>query len=249
MLEWGKVEEVDTPTYKKINAEIRVIINDFKAQVPKFKWGGKFIKSKLWEYPRAFLWLDALRTKLKRDITVIDFGCGYSPFPQFLHTRGFNVIAIDDNSNPYFNNNLVPDHYSGPKYWIGDIREYAGEKVDAIVSCSVIEHVKVKTLNEIFEKFKSLLKPDGAQAHLIDFYFPERTWPLGEAYGNVRVNFWDLANKFNFHVPDSKRCPESPDFDLELLRPELKMFIKDIGRCEDRVFIGDDIMFKLGDDI
>ena len=68
---------------------------------------------------------------------VMDFGCGASPFPQFLVDNGFEVWGVDNNAMCTMGK---IDKDSQVRYWVGDILDL-DEKFDAIFSCSVLEHV------------------------------------------------------------------------------------------------------------
>jgi cyclopropane fatty-acyl-phospholipid synthase-like methyltransferase len=166
----------------------------------------------------------------------MDFGCGFSPFPQFLAKQGFEVWGVDDNSQ---NTMGEVDKHGSVKYYIGNILDL-DEKFDAIISCSVIEHITEADVDLIFPKMRELLGENGKMCHVIDHYFPE--------YGQrTRVNFTEMAKKFGFAV-DETFCPEHPDFvsrtmdkiDFMYYPHKTGLFIKP-ARREARIMIGDDV--------
>lgn len=123
-------------------------------------------------------------------------------------------------------------------YYIGSILNL-DEKFDAIVSCSVIEHILEADVDLIIPKMRELLGENGKMCHVIDHYFPE--------YGRrMRLNFTEFAKKFGFTV-DETMCPEHPDFvsksmdkiDFMFYPHKTGQFIKP-ARREARILIGDD---------
>ena len=170
----------------------------------------------------------------------MDFGCGFSAFPQFLAKQGFEVWGVDDDSH----NTMDRAQKGTPvNYHIGSILDL-DEPFDAIVSCSVMEHITEADVDLILPKMRELLGENGKMCHVIDHYFPD--------YGRrMRLNFTEFAKKFGFTV-DETMCPEHPDFVSKSMdkidfmfypharNDEAGVYMKP-ARREARVLIGDDV--------
>lgn len=218
---------------------------------PEVRW----LDFKTWEYPKVFQWLKQLQSSIlttwwvdgephqtPTKLKVMDFGCGYSPFPQYLAENGFEAWGVDDDSTDYIRNlgleNLKIAH-PDVNYYVGDIRDL-DEKFDAIVSCSVMEHIPGRKIDSIFEKMRELLGENGKMCHVVDHYFPE--------YGRrIRMNFLATVRQLGFSA-DETMCPEHPDFvsksmdkiDFMYYPHRTGRFIKP-ARREARIMIGDDV--------
>ncbi len=248
MLVWESKTEAGSDEFKEVVKGIRAIGDrmadkfgvSHKKLFPEIRW----LDFKMWEYPKVFQWLKKSGAK-----KVMDFGCGYSPFPQYLAENGFEVWGVDDDSTDYIRNlglkNLQKAH-PDVHYYVGDIRDMT-EKFDAIISCSVVEHIPAIKIDSIFEKMKELLGENGKMCHIVDHYFPD--------YGKrMRMNFLATVRQLGFSA-DETMCPEHPDFVSKsmdkidfMYYPHRKNELNDgVGhfmkpaRREARIMIGDDV--------
>ena len=184
-----------------------------------------------------FQWLKKFGAK-----KVMDFGCGFCPFPQFLANEGFEIWGVDDDSGGYIKElglDNLKKAYPDVHYYIGNILDF-DERFDAIISCSVVEHIPSNEATPIFEKMRELLGENGKMCHIVDHYFPE--------YGNrMRMNFTETVKQLGFSA-DETMCPEHPDFvsksmdkiDFMYYPHKTGAFLKP-ARREARIMIGDDV--------
>jgi 2-polyprenyl-3-methyl-5-hydroxy-6-metoxy-1,4-benzoquinol methylase len=192
-----------------------------------------FNYSKVWEYPFALHWLDKLAQHLgKTSLKIMDFGCWLCPFPEYLAQMGHTVWGVDDDSWGHIRQCGALELYPHVKYHIADVRTLVGGEFDAIISCSVLEHIEPTLRIELLNHLKSMLQPQGKQMHMVDFYFPEK--PNRD---HQRMNFWDVATRMGWDVGEVRLCPGSPDFNFNALRGEIS-FVR--GDKEARIAIGDD---------
>jgi hypothetical protein len=251
MLIWESKIEVNDKKFLKITKRIREIgeilismcgtdpppINKKGYEIfPDSLWCKDF---KIWEYPKMFFWLKKLQEQYNRPLKIIDFGCGFSPFPQFLAENGFDVWGIDNNyrdglyetSRPPIGINNMKKAYPDVHYHVGEIYEL-NDKFDAIVSLSVLEHINEKELEKIYAAIKKLLS-SGKSCHIVDYYFPDK-YPRMD-----RINFIKLVKTFNFSY-DSYLCPGTVEFDFPNLLKRKKDFLFPEQKTS-RILIGDDV--------
>lgn len=241
MLVWESKTEAESDEFKAIANAIRVTGNGLvdidDKRHPGFFPENRWLDFKTWEYPKVFQWLKKSGAK-----KVMDFGCGFSPFPQFLANEGFEVWGVDNDSNDYIKNiglENLQKAYPDVHYYVGDILDL-DERFDAIISCSVIEHIPKAETDLIFPKMRELLGENGKMCHIVDHYFPE--------YGRrMRMNFTETVKALGFSA-DETMCPEHPDFvsksmdkiDFMYYPHKTGVFLKP-ARREARIMIGDDV--------
>lgn len=226
MLVWA--DKSDVEKYSGIFTELEIMTPE-----PKLITIGGF---KVWEYPFVCAWLEKFSKSvdLGRKVRVMEFGCGRSPFPQFLVNRGFEVWGVDNDSWNF--KNQMTD--IGVNYWVGNVMNFDRDiKFDAIVSCSVIEHIPNDAARiKVMKKLRSLLYPHGKMLHAIDFYYPEFKPQPGR-----RINFYDLCKSVGFGLGDLSMCPGSPGFNFENVRNKLNLVSVNKTKPQSRIAIGDDI--------
>lgn len=201
---------------------------------------------KVWEYPFVYLWLEKLSEKLDLDrkLRVMDFGCGRSIFPEFLARKGFEVWGVDTDEHGYiapFKEN-INKQYPNVIYWIGSVFDFDLCKFDAIISCSVLEHLIPQEFRvKVIRRLKELLESHGKMVHVVDFYFPEMLAGPGS-----RTDFYELGQIFGWDVGDPAMCPGSSIFDFNKIRGRINFIlpiiqpIKPHKRLQARIAIGDD---------
>ncbi len=82
-----------------------------------------FYAARLWEYPYVYY-----AGEFKREMKVLDVGCGMNPFTIFLKKKiGCNIIGAD------------PDHFtSGIKYKCHGVSKEFREKTSSLRSCAAL---------------------------------------------------------------------------------------------------------------
>lgn len=241
MLIWEDLKQVDifSPISDEI-AEVGKPVRHFMPGHSQFKdvWTRSF---KAWEYPFIYLWLEKLSEKLNlnRKLKVMDFGCGRSPFPEFLARKGFGVWGVDNDRSGFIRpiKKEMKLYYPNTFYWIGEIFDFDAVKFDAIVSCSVIEHLLPQEYKvKVIKKLKELLEPHGKMLHIVDFYFPEM-----KAKKNHGTNFYELGKIFGFNIGDPAMCPGAPDFNFDKIKEKINFITPEEAKTQARIAIGDDI--------
>lgn len=227
MLVWA--DNKDVKGHSSIFKEISAITPE-----PKDVTIGGF---KVWELPFVHAWLERLSKSLNLDrkVRVMDFGCGRSPFPEFLVSKGFEVWGVDDNSWKFMNS--LED--SGVNYWVGDVLNFdKNVKFDAIVSCSVFEHIISNAARiKAVKKLKSLLHNHGKMLHVIDFYYPEM-----RASEGISTDFYAFGRAAGFDLGDLTMCPGAPDFNFDAnVRNKINLVSVNKDKPQSRIAIGNDI--------
>ena len=241
MFEWEDKTALDS--YRAIADEIEEVGRPARHFMPGHKtmknvWTQSF---KAWEYPFVFLWLEKLAKNLKLDrkLKVMDFGCGRCAFPEFLARKGFEVWGVDNDANNFIKpiRKEIDKHYPHVTYWLGDVLDFNKAKFDAIISCSVIEHIlPSSTRLGAVQKLRDLLEPHGKMLHIADYYFPEM-----KTRKKNQIDFLELCTRFGFSVGDQKMCPGSPEFDFDIVRKRANLIIPSNRKTEARVAVGDDV--------
>jgi 2-polyprenyl-3-methyl-5-hydroxy-6-metoxy-1,4-benzoquinol methylase len=238
MLVWEDKEQFQDTT--EIAAELerigRPVIDRYnKPKVLHDQENGRywFKHSKVWEYPFAVWWLKQLAERLgKQSLKVMDFGCWLCPFPEYLAQQGHEVWGVDDDSWGYFKQCDVGEYYPHVNYHVADVRTLGESDFDAIISCSVLEHIEPVLRIDLLKHLGGMLQPDGKQMHLVDFYFPEMP-----GRDSQRMNFHQVAAKMGWGVPDLSLCPGADEFHFPLVRNRIRFVRKDL---EARIATGDD---------
>ncbi len=179
-----------------------------------------------------FGWLQKSQAK-----KVMDFGCGVSPLPQFLTENGFEVWGVDNDTEGYIKEigvDNVGSNYSNVHYH--DNLFDLDEKFDAIISCSVLEHLKDEDERiKIYQRMKEMLNPGGKVCHIVDYFFPEE---MKRRKPGREVNFATLADTFGITY-DPKTCPGAKSFDFEKIRSDIDFMFP--HRFMARIMVAHDI--------
>jgi len=237
MFKWGTKDRQFSEEFVKIVKDIQKIATDINKTHPRFLHPVNLgIGSKGWELPVLVIWLQDLQKKLNKKIRVMDFGPAYSPLPQLLQDYGFEVVGLDNDQSKCFRRKPIYKAFPNINYFIGTIHDYAPtERFDAIVSASVIEHIRPDVLDKALTCMRHLLQPDGKMAHVADFIFPDKTMS-----GTYKIDFFKLGKDFNFNIPNEKMCPGSPTFDWDYVKKTENLIDENMGNAT-RLLIGDDI--------
>jgi len=91
---------------------------------------------------------------------ILDAGCGSGRDSAFFANEGFNVIGVDLSEKL-----LEIARIAAPraKFYSADIRHLSFEKnmFDGIWACSSLVHIKHNEMQSVFNKFYSIMKPEG----------------------------------------------------------------------------------------
>ena len=133
----------------------------------------------------------------RKDILILDFGAGRSPFGAFLNRIGYqNVTCLDktDAWHPEINQETYNKKYGTYiKYIRIDITKGYNGKYDVIFSASVLEHIKDRGIR-VLQILSKNLKADGLFIHVADY--------------NRGINFKKLIK--NCNLPISYKSEETP---------------------------------------
>ncbi len=129
----------------------------------------------------------------RKDISILDFGAGISPFGAYLNHIGYkNVTCLDKKGgwHPEINQETYNKKYDAyVRYIKTDITQNYDGKHDVIFSASVLEHIGDNGMKAI-QSLSRFLKPNGLFIHVVDYESSERV-----------VNFKDLID--NCDIPIS----------------------------------------------
>ena len=153
-------------------------------------------KLKAWELSIIFRQIQK-RFGERKDISILDFGVGASPFGAYLNHVGYQSVTCLDLENgwlPKINQKIYNERYDAHvRYIKTDITQGYDEKHDVIFSASVLEHIPDRGL-EALRALSECLKSDGLFIHVADY-------PKG-------INFKKLIE--NCSIPISYKPEETP---------------------------------------
>lgn len=162
MLIWANKNEVNSEI---INSIVRLSSKELGYRYDDLKE-----RSKAWE-------LSIILRQVQRhfgerkDISILDFGAGISPFGAYLNHIGYQFVTCLDKKAGWFpkvNQEIYNREYNAHvKYVKIDISNYDG-KHDVIFSASVLEHIEDKGF-EAMRILSKCLKPDGLFIHAADY--------------------------------------------------------------------------------
>jgi len=137
----------------------------------------------------------------RKDISILDFGTGKSPFGAYLNHLGYQDVTCLDIKRGWhrkMNEGRYNREYNASvKYVKTDITQDYDGNHDVICSASVLEHIEAKKRIDVMRALVKHLKPGGLFIHVVDY----------ESTKSV-VNFKDLIN--NCSIPISYNPGETP---------------------------------------
>lgn len=161
MLLWAKKNE--------INMEIIRPIGEMYDKAVRIKGLENFLKA--WELSIIFKQIQEYFGS-RKDISILDFGAGRSPFGAFLNHIGYEFITCLDLVNgwhPEINQEIYnKKHNACVKYVKTDVTKDHDEEYDVIFSASVLEHIKDRGIGAM-QILSNCLKPDGLFIHVADY--------------------------------------------------------------------------------
>ncbi|NVM34376.1 MAG: class I SAM-dependent methyltransferase [Candidatus Lokiarchaeota archaeon] len=146
--------------------------------------------NKYWEYP----WVLA-NLRLKKEISILDVGCGKSPIQFLLSDLGLNVYGVDSGENVQWhgiNRKLAKSYGCRIEYRHerGEALSFRDNFFDRVCCVSVIEHCRAKKVDieqmtplthddlylqqKIVKEMIRVLKPGGICVITVDFFIPRR---------------------------------------------------------------------------
>ncbi len=141
----------------------------------------------------------------KKEINILDFGCGNGTTPVYFKSKGYNVFGIDvipdaieecKRRLPDSKNNFVLiDHGD-------DVDNLFDQKFDIIFSRQVLYYMSDSDMNRTLNQFNSMLKPGGfvyftmmgTQNHYYQFAKPEKHDGLQQVTLTGRLNETSYIN-------------------------------------------------------
>jgi len=109
----------------------------------------------------------------RKDISILDFGVGVSPFGAYLNHIGYEFITCLDMEagwHPEINQGIYnKKHNACVKYIKTDVTKGHNEEYDVIFSASVLEHIKDKGQRKVMQILSNCLKPGGLFIHVADY--------------------------------------------------------------------------------
>lgn len=158
MLIWAKESEVDA---------------EFKDKFREM-YGAIFVKAfKPWEFSIILRQIQG-HFGDRRDISILDFGTGESPFGAYLNHLGYGDVTCLDKIRGWhwkMNNVTYNKRFNAHvKYVKTDIvlNEYRVE-LDVILSASVLEHIEDEKRVEVMRAIFRHLKSNGLIIHVVDY--------------------------------------------------------------------------------
>lgn len=128
--------------------------------------------------------------KIKRQGSILDFGCGTGEFLQTMKSSGWHIQGLEVSDSA----RQKAEELNGQKF-IRSLDEISGAQFDVITAWHVIEHVP--ELTQTVKKLKEVLKQDG----VIFIAVPNYQSPDGEKYKNHWAGFdvprhlWHFSKK------------------------------------------------------
>ncbi len=161
---------------------------------------------------KYFAGIDLYFLENKKNLNVLDYGCGNGDFTIFFIKKGFNVTAvdIDPKSESKINLLLSDEEKSRFKFVLlkqeDNFANYT-QMFDFIICREVLEHIK--NYKNILCIFKKILKDSGLCVISIPTFFTEKyftfwdkNWPQKCEHVNVfkKKDIFSLAKKNNFEI-------------------------------------------------
>ena len=149
----------------------------------------------------------------RKDVSMLDFGAGASPFGAYLkHLNYHSITCLDMESgwHPEIDQETYNEKYNTCIEYIKvDVEKDSIGKYDVIFSASVLEHIKDRGMKALQSLSKSL-KSNGLFIHVVDYH--------GGNGGN-ETNFKDLIDNCGVSIsykpeetPGCKEFKEPPEY-------------------------------------
>lgn len=109
----------------------------------------------------------------RKDISILDFGAGASPFGAYLNHIGYQFVTCSDKKDAWhrrMNQERYNEMYgSWVEYVITDFIPSYNKGYDVIFSASVLEHIRAKERVGIMRALSRYLKSGGLVIHVVDY--------------------------------------------------------------------------------
>jgi len=169
----------------------------------QYKWS-RGIESTLAQSMEYTAIIEKLPTK-KKELTIVDYGCGTGRISLFLLSQGINVVAVDISEVSLNKVAKLYKKYSSPGWGKLTTKTIIpSNKYDAIVGADVLHHV---IIDNDLKMFKDYLKPHGIivfsepnAIHLAWYlhYFLNKI-PFSIEKGILQCTYFNLRNKLRKH--------------------------------------------------
>ncbi len=131
-----------------------------EAAFPAYNHKNPIVDYIFWK--RVEITINDVKSDLKKDKSILDFGCGSGLLSYHLTNLGYKLTAIDIDLSP---KNQLSEYIEFPEkinFIEGDILKLNfDEKFDAIIALDVLEHIPIKELPILLQRFEHLLLPNG----------------------------------------------------------------------------------------
>lgn len=193
MLIWARKSE--------INMEIIKPIEVMYSEKLKMENVGEILKA--WELSIIFRQIHR-HFGDRKDISILDFGAGASPFGAYLNHVGYQSVTCLDEERGWhkkINQETYNEKYNAcVKYVKTDITQGYDGKHDVIFSASVLEHIGDNGMKALQSLSKSL-RPSGLFIHVVDY--------------DMKVDFKDLIDncgvRISYKPEETPGCEEFKD--------------------------------------
>ncbi len=102
--------------------------------------------------------------KCRKDIKILDFGCGQGAHTWYLAREGFDTYAFDGSASAVKKTSdlLMRDNLSGHLAVIDGINiDFSAGYFDAVIDSACIGHNTISDIRIMYKKIYNILKPDG----------------------------------------------------------------------------------------
>ena len=123
------------------------------------------------------------KIKLKKDMVIMDFGCGTGILGLNLKNRVKKVVFLDSSKGmiKQVQKGIIETKAMNYEIIEGDINKYKGDKLDLILVANVFHHIV--DINYIINKFSKILKK-GGKALVVDLFETSEDFHGGSAPHN-----------------------------------------------------------------
>ncbi len=192
MLLWANKKEINM----RIIEYIEIMYND-KLKIKNLR---NYLKA--WELSIIFKQIQK-RFGTRKDISILDFGAGVSPFGAYLNHIGYKSITCLDLEcgwHPGINQKTYNKKYNSHiRYIKKDIVKGFDGRYNVIFSASVLEHIEKNIRIKVIQRLSKHLKLGGLFIHVMDW--------------NFNINIKELIDNCNLSISyDPEKTPGCKEY-------------------------------------